>query len=299
MKKRTFRKLGLALAGGGGRGAYQVGILRALLETDFYDKIHMMAGTSVGALNEILYVHRDFHLANYIWRCTIDQAILYLDKDRFRSEWGILKHGVYAGESEKRSPFDGLKGMFAKSGFKAGIFSREGLVRILQDEINLAMVQKSPIPLFATATHAATKRIDYFRLDNLRDQQEIIDILLASSALPGIFGRQYLNGEEYYDGGIHNNVPIDVLYEAGCDLILVLHLFRTRDKITHSSYPNAKIIELIPEQSLGGIMGTLDFSTKTVRSTISRGYQENIDVLTALQHHFDIKRRPKLFAWRQ
>lgn len=135
-------------------------------------------------------------------------------------------------------------------------------MRILQEEINLAMIQKSPIPLFATATHAATKRIEYFRLDNLKDHQEIIDILLASSALPGIFSRQYLYGEEYYDGGIHNNVPIDVLYESGCDLILVLHLFRSRDRITHSSYPNAKIIELVPEQSLGGIIGTLDFSPK-------------------------------------
>lgn len=32
MKRQKFNKLGIALAGGGGRGAYQVGVFRALLE---------------------------------------------------------------------------------------------------------------------------------------------------------------------------------------------------------------------------------------------------------------------------
>lgn len=284
MKKKEFRKLGLALAGGGGKGAYQIGILKALLETHLLDKVQIMAGTSVGALNEILFLHKDFHLANYLWRNRIEQSILYLDKERLWNQW--QKH------KEEKFSFSQIKDIFFSKGLKGGIFSRDGLINILKNEVNLKLLHKASKKLYATATCVSTKTIEYFDLNKIKDEKDIIDVLLASSAIPGIFGYQNIKGRAYYDGGVHSNVPIDILYQEGCDLIIVLHLFRSRDKIFHDRYPEATIIELTPEYSLGGI---LDFSPKSVRDFINRGYRENIDILSSLDECFYIKNKKKFF----
>ena len=51
-------KKGLVLAGGGSRGAYQIGVWQALRELDF--QIQAVAGTSVGALNAAMVAQEDF-----------------------------------------------------------------------------------------------------------------------------------------------------------------------------------------------------------------------------------------------
>lgn len=148
----------------------------------------------MGALNSVLFLHRDFHLANYIWRCKIEQAILYLDKGRFRQPL----ENFWGDQGSDKSLFEQIKGAFQESGFKAGIFSREGLVNILRNEMDLSVV-KSRQKVYATATRASNKVVEFFSLNTLKPD-ELINILLASSALPGIFSREYINGKEYYDG---------------------------------------------------------------------------------------------------
>ena len=47
--------LGLVLAGGGGKGAYQVGVWKALSEYGLAQRVTVISGTSVGALNGALF----------------------------------------------------------------------------------------------------------------------------------------------------------------------------------------------------------------------------------------------------
>ncbi len=58
-------KKGLVLAGGGSRGAYQIGVWQALRELDF--QIQAVAGTSVGALNAAMVAQDDFEGALALW----------------------------------------------------------------------------------------------------------------------------------------------------------------------------------------------------------------------------------------
>ena len=52
------KEYGLVLAGGGTRGAYQVGVWKALIELGI--KIKGIVGTSIGALNGALFLQDDF-----------------------------------------------------------------------------------------------------------------------------------------------------------------------------------------------------------------------------------------------
>lgn len=56
---------GLVLAGGGAKGAYQIGVLRALLDNDI--KIDAISGSSIGALNATLMLAGEWAKANEFW----------------------------------------------------------------------------------------------------------------------------------------------------------------------------------------------------------------------------------------
>ena len=62
-----MKKIGLVLAGGGGRGAYQIGVWKALRETGLENYITSVSGTSVGALNAGLFVQKDLEVAQNVW----------------------------------------------------------------------------------------------------------------------------------------------------------------------------------------------------------------------------------------
>ena len=60
-------KLGLVLSGGGENGAYQLGVWKYLTETGIAERIAVMSGTSVGALNSALFAVWPYDHAEHIW----------------------------------------------------------------------------------------------------------------------------------------------------------------------------------------------------------------------------------------
>ena len=60
-------KIGLVLAGGGAKGAYQIGAFKALKELKIDKYISVLAGTSIGALNAMLLMQDDLELSENIW----------------------------------------------------------------------------------------------------------------------------------------------------------------------------------------------------------------------------------------
>ena len=70
------KKIGLVFAGGGGKGAYHIGVWKALREYGIDKNITAVAGTSVGALNAALLAHGDYGLAEDVWLNISPQQIL-------------------------------------------------------------------------------------------------------------------------------------------------------------------------------------------------------------------------------
>lgn len=59
--------IGLVLCGGGGRGAYQIGVWQALNELGLDRYINGVSGTSAGALNAALFACGNISLAENVW----------------------------------------------------------------------------------------------------------------------------------------------------------------------------------------------------------------------------------------
>ena len=62
---------------------------------------------------------------------------------------------------------------------------------------------------------------------------------MASSCFP-IFKPQAINGEEYYDGGFYDNVPINMLIEQGYENIIVADICSVCNSDDFFSYRVAK-----------------------------------------------------------
>ena len=80
-------KLGLVLDGGGAKGAYQIGVWKAMREFGLERYVTAVSGTSVGGLNAALFVQRDFDLAYHIWTEEINQIHLESSPGEVMSYW--------------------------------------------------------------------------------------------------------------------------------------------------------------------------------------------------------------------
>ena len=73
-------KIGLALAGGGARGAYQIGAWKAFKEMGLDTKISAYSGASVGSLNAALFAMDDYDAAYNIWMKLNRDSLFNIDK---------------------------------------------------------------------------------------------------------------------------------------------------------------------------------------------------------------------------
>ena len=62
-----MNNIALVLSGGGGKGAYQIGVWKALKESGLDKEIVSVSGTSVGALNAALFIHNNLNVAEEIY----------------------------------------------------------------------------------------------------------------------------------------------------------------------------------------------------------------------------------------
>ena len=111
----------------------------------------------------------------------------------------------------------------------------------------------------------------------------MLNILLASSALPFIFPPEEINGIQYWDGGVKDNVPVRPLYEAGYRKLLVFHLsladydlFSESDSLfkqiqysppieDYIRYRDAVLVHIYLQKTLFDFRGTLDFHPKNIQ----------------------------------
>lgn len=289
MKKR--KGFGLVFAGGGGKGAYEIGVWKALLEAKQIE-IGAVSGTSVGALNAALYAGGSYEEAENIW--------IHIDEDK------ILTSTRY--ECEKYLPEylrmcrsalskTNLKQMGAAMLFRKylsshiGLFSRQGLIEIIQNSGITEKLSFSKIPCYATCYNMSEMRTQYFQLNDL-PSEKVVSVLLASSAIPVIFPKEDIEGAEYCDGGlpfIGENIPVKPLYDAGWRDFIVVHL--ERDGIEQfTKYKKCRFIHIFPKKNQGGLSGTLDFNPESAKDRLNQGYKDmkkQIEMLNGLDGHLD------------
>lgn len=286
MQKEKNNKIGLVLAGGGGKGAYHIGVWRALRQYGIDKNIFSISGTSVGALNAALFVIDDYELAENIWLNLSYDKVLSVDKQKIISSLMSLGLG-------------GIRLSIAVLGAMsgAGFFTRKGLQEIMS-KLNFDSLRYSDKKIFAGVYNISKMRMEYLPLNGQSDER-IKKILLASSALPIIYQPEVIDGDRYIDGGISDNVPIKPLYQSGCKIILAVHL--SRDSLINNiqQYDDTKIFEIVPSSDQGNILtGTLDFSREGIRQRMQLGYDDTCRILEPLYKMGMIQQKFSLVAER-
>lgn len=273
-------KIGLVLAGGGARGAYQIGVWKGLKEIGIDKYISVVSGTSIGALNAVLFCQGNLDIAEELW-CNISN-----DKILPADQLELIKKGILLTIGSKNL---NLIKKYIPKAIEGGDISRDGLLDIINSSIELNSINRNKKICYATCTEIPKIEAKYFKLNNY-NEEGIKKILLATSALPLVYGSEDIEGRRYLDGGIVDNLPIQPVYGEGCDIIIVVPL----DKnicLNRKLYPNAKIVMIRPSEIEDGFEGIIDFNGDNARSKIKIGYD---DVINQIVPIIDIANTMKL-----
>ncbi|WP_461248143.1 patatin-like phospholipase family protein [Treponema sp. R6D11] len=265
--------IGLVFCGGGGKGAYQIGVWQALREYNFDEFIGATSGTSVGALNAALFCAKDLNKALKVWQSINPQEVLALDYNIDLAD---------------------------------GVFANIALGKLVKSSIDAEKISKSKIEFYATATklgNIATKlrttntsnklveglasvafikslkadaKCEYFHVNNV-PLDKIPKILLASAAIPIVFPAVEIDGCEYVDGGVKDNMPIKPLYDIGYKKFIVICLEEV-GFLPFLPYRDAKAVYLnLGEKSKKAcLIDTLNFTSKTAHEFIQKGYKDTV-----------------------
>ena len=86
-------------------------------------------------------------------------------------------------------------------------------------------------PSHCVAANIETAREHWF------SSGDLIDAVLASCALPGVFPPVQIDGEHFFDGGLVNSIPLARAVQAGADTVWVLHVGRVEEALTVPRFP--------------------------------------------------------------
>ena len=195
----------------------------------------------------------------------------------------MLLGGLFAGQTGEAN--SGLDNFLYSLGENS--FSRESLAELINEGLNFEQLQNTNVECYVTCVRAQGLGIERFKLNDY-SKEDIIKLLLASSAMPIISENVDFNGVELCDGGVPifgDNVPVKPVYETGVRNIIVVHLGQ-QSVIDREQYQNAFITEIRPSENLGDmITGTLDFSAEGALRRMQLGYE---DAKTVMQSMFTL-----------
>lgn len=251
-EKIETKQWGLVLNGGGGKGAYQIGVFKALKELGMDKNIMAVAGASVGALNTALWPF-DISVCEQAWNSITPEKFIDIELEMLDKEEGLV--------------------------------SRDGLVEIMNKYVDMNVIRDYRYPLVASVTEydengEGVPEVRYMSL-NGKSEEDIKNILLASSALPVIYEPVAMNGHKYRDGGLTDNLPVKPLYSIGIRHMIVVCLSMEEPDL--SAYPDVEFVVIKPSRSIGEfITGTLDFTPEGSALRMELGY---IDGKRILQYY--------------
>ncbi len=256
------KEYGLVLAGGGTKGAYQVGAWKALQELNI--KIKGIVGASIGALNGALFLQNDYAMVSKMYETIKINNVMKI-----------------SGVDGNKNIFD-LSNIFnlASNYRKQNGIDNTPLRKMIEKYIDMDKLYNSPID-FGLVTYSVKSRQPLQKFKNEIAKEEMVNYLLASSCFP-IFKPQIINNEEYYDGGLYDSAPTNMLIDKGYKNIILVDIAGVglSRKLSTNKGIYLKIIR--PSEDLGG---TFDFNHTRIVNNIKLGYLDTMRAFNKLQGH--------------
>jgi NTE family protein len=260
-----MKKIGICLSGGGARGAYQIGALKALEELGILQKASAFSGTSIGAVNVIFIATGAMDVAKEIWFNVPENPL------------GDNPSIVKTLRDQKLKVID------------SGLFSIKKLNQLLDENIDFELLKNQDVfiaiadtgdsdkgiidLLKSTFSHYIQKdsQVQYIPLKELNKDLQI-DTVVASCSIPIVFSPVVTNSRKYRDGGYFDNTPIKPLIDFGCDEIICITISMLSSiRSIKQKYKNVKIHEIKATRRLGKV---LDFSSEHSKRIYEYGYDD-------------------------
>lgn len=178
------------LAGGGSLGAVEVGMLRQLLR--WGEKPALVVGASAGAINSAYFAARPtlegVASLEQIWRDMRRQDLFPL----------------------------GLRSVLALLARQPYLVGSGGLRSVLERHLPYARLQDAALPVHIVASDMVSGD------EVLLSSGSVVDAVMASAAIPGVFPPVRIDGRMLVDGGVANNTPISTAVRLGATRVIVL-----------------------------------------------------------------------------
>jgi NTE family protein len=288
-------RLGLVLAGGGAKGAYQAGVVDVLAGLGL--PFAAIGGASIGALNGAVLASAPTLRSGAgtlvrMWRdvattCAASGPVTA--PPAWRESMQIIDQ-LKLLTQQVRNPVlhpDFISDLVTRHVDPVSLARGPRLWVTASASTDLDLVSRRFGWLADVARVAVERQAEWFCVNEL-PESEILHALMASAALPLILGPRKVGSRRYLDGGLTDNVPLRPLVaNCRCDLIVVVHL-NGDDRVHSRQFRNVGILEIRPRRSLnpagllGGFNGMLDFSPARVDDLIAEGRrdaQQAIDLL--------------------
>lgn len=268
MDKNSFdctKEYGIVLEGGGAKGAYQIGAWKALME--YGVKIKGIAGVSVGALNGALICMGDYEKAVDIWENISYSSIMSVDDD----EMDKLMHKRF-----KEMNLQTVSKHSRKIIIGGGI-DVTPLRQLMEEHVDEKKIRESEIEFYmGTFNVSSMKELEISAKD--AEDGTLKDYLMASASFP-LFKNEKLHGKLFLDGGIANNVPIDMLIKKGYKDIIVIRIFGIGVEKKIKIPEDVNITYIAPKVQLCNV---LEFNRKKAVRNISLGYYDTLRLFKQL-----------------
>lgn len=244
-------RIGLVLSGGGARGAAHIGVLKVLEELRI--PVDVITGTSMGAIVGGFYAAGSSP-------AEIEAMVNSMEwNEAFRDRPPLEDYSF-------RRKEDSANYLIR---FDAGV--RDGnlaLPRGLIQGQNLNFILKSRLIHTATVTDFGRLRIPFRAVAADIETGEAIVLgagdlamaIRASMSIPGVFAPVELDGRLLVDGGIADNLPVDVARSMGADILIVVNigtLRRPKDKLTSAMTITAQVMTIFIQKNTDAQIATL------------------------------------------
>ena len=213
-----FPRVAFVLQGGGALGAYQLGVVKGLVQAGY--EPDWIAATSIGAIQAAIFVgnqpEKRIAKLEEFWSRVAPPAIF----DLLGNE--EANHHLYIAAAELRALLFGQPEFFYPRWCAEALsvesdptmlsyYDTSPLKNTLLDLIDFDLLNASPIRLSLGAVQISSGHLIYFNNINYQIGPEHI---MASAALPPGFPAVKVDNEYYWDGGVHSNTPLEVILEA-------------------------------------------------------------------------------------
>lgn len=293
-------KTGLVLSGGGAKGAYHVGVVKALAEYGI--QADVIAGASIGALNGSILaashsMQQGYEHLNKVWQVLSQQSPLKFQSQSLSMPSYLVLLASFGLRFNIYPEF--LKSLEEKLSTKEGVLDNTPLTSLIDEYLNWRDLQQGT-PLYVSVYKSSgglldlmgciaamldikdTAPSDFFCLQQL-SEQSWKNALMASAALPLLYESQKIGEHAYTDGGqggwktVQGNTPITPLVEAGCNLVIVSHLSDGSLWDRHR-FPDTTVIEIRPQKEIAreGMRDLLAFDASRINEWIEQGYTDTI-----------------------